>query len=145
MCAAIETPGKCEIRTAICFLQAEAHSAAEIHRRMSAVHGPNFMSDKSVREWCRNKKRGVLTSGVVLLHDNACPHTAAHTQALIQKFYWDLFDRPPYSPDLAPSDFHLFLRMKVWLGTQRLRVKANEELMDSVKDLLISHPAGNFL
>jgi transposase len=35
------------------FLQAEGHSAAEIHRRMSAVYGPNFMSDTYVREWCR--------------------------------------------------------------------------------------------
>jgi hypothetical protein len=107
---------------------------------MSAVYGPNFMSDKSVREWCRNKRRGVLTSGVELLHDNARPHTAAHTQALIQKFYWDLLYHPPYSPDLAPSDFHLFSRMKVWLGTQRLRVKMNEELMDGVKDWFSSQP-----
>jgi hypothetical protein len=45
MCAAIETSAKCEIRAVICFLQAEGHSAAEIHRRMSAVCGPNFMSD----------------------------------------------------------------------------------------------------
>jgi len=49
MCAAIETPGKCEIR----FLQAGGHSAAEIHRRMIAVYGPNSMSDKFVSEWCR--------------------------------------------------------------------------------------------
>jgi len=52
-------------------------------------------------------------SGVVLLRDNARPHTAAHTQALLQKFRWDLFDHPPYSPDLAPNDFHLFSWMKV--------------------------------
>ena len=47
MCSAIETPSKCEIRAVICFLQAEGHSAAEIHRRMSAVYGPNFMSEKT--------------------------------------------------------------------------------------------------
>ena len=40
------------------FLQAEGHSAAEIHRRMSAVYGPNFMSDKCVREWCRKFRDG---------------------------------------------------------------------------------------
>jgi hypothetical protein len=45
MCAVIETPAECEIRAVIRFLQAEGHSAAEIHRRMSAVYGPNFMSD----------------------------------------------------------------------------------------------------
>jgi len=52
MCDAIETPGKCEIRTVISFLQ------AEIHRRMSAVYGPHFMSDKCVREWCRKFRDG---------------------------------------------------------------------------------------
>jgi hypothetical protein len=31
--------------------------------------------------------------------------------------------------------------MKVWLGTQRLRVKTNEVLMDGVKDWLSSQPA----
>jgi transposase len=58
MCAAIETLGKCEIRAAIRFLQAEGHSAAEIHCRMSAVSGPNFMGDKCVREWCRKFRDG---------------------------------------------------------------------------------------
>jgi len=58
MCAAIETPGKCEIRAVIQFLQAEGHSAAEIHRRMSAVHGLNFMSDKCHKEWCKKFRDG---------------------------------------------------------------------------------------
>jgi transposase len=53
MCAAIETLGKCEIHAVIRFLQAEGHSAAEIHCRMSAVYRPNFMSEKCVMEWCR--------------------------------------------------------------------------------------------
>jgi hypothetical protein len=44
---------KCEIRTVIRFLQAEGHSAAEIHRWMSAMCGPNFLSDTYDKEWCR--------------------------------------------------------------------------------------------
>jgi hypothetical protein len=31
--------------------------------------------------------------------------------------------------------------MKVWLGTQRLHVKTNEELMGGVKDWFSSQPA----
>jgi len=58
MCAAIETTGICEIRAVIRFSKAEGHSAAEIHRRMSAVYGPNFMSDKCVWEWCRKFRDG---------------------------------------------------------------------------------------
>jgi len=72
----------------------------------------------------------ILTKGVVLLHDNARPHTAAHTIALIRLFNWEIFDHPPYSPDLAPNDYHLFTKMKVWFATQRFHT--NEELMDGV-------------
>jgi hypothetical protein len=51
-----------------------------------------------------------------MLHDNDCPHTAAATQDLIPIFGWEQFNHPPYSPDLAPSDFHVFLHMKTFLG-----------------------------
>jgi hypothetical protein len=51
---------------------------------------------------------------VVLLHDNARPNTAARTRALLEHFIWELFDHAPYSPDLAPSDYHLFTYLN-WL------------------------------
>jgi hypothetical protein len=57
-------------------------------------------------------RRGMLTSGVVFLHDNARPHTAARTRTLLEHFNWELFDRRPYSPDLAPSDYHLFICLR---------------------------------
>ncbi|KAJ4443928.1 hypothetical protein ANN_05717 [Periplaneta americana] len=59
----------------------------------------------------QNKRRGMLTAGVVLLHDNARPHTARRTAAVLTEFGWELFDQPPYSPDLAPSNFHVFLHL----------------------------------
>jgi transposase len=59
----------------------------------------------------------MLTAGEGLLHDNVPPH-AARTQALLEHFNWELFDHPPYSPDLAPSDYHLFTYLKNWLGSQ---------------------------
>jgi hypothetical protein len=34
------------------------------------------------------------------------------TTGLLEKFKWDVLDHPPYSPDLAPSDFHLLLHLK---------------------------------
>jgi hypothetical protein len=46
-----------------------------------------------------------VPAGIVFLHDNARPHTAS----LLQEFSWEVFNHPPYIPDLAPSDFHLFL------------------------------------
>jgi histone-lysine N-methyltransferase SETMAR len=77
---------------------------------------------------------GMLTKGVVLLHDNARPHTAARTNALIMLFNWEIFDYPSYSPYVAPSDYHLFTKMKVWLATQRFHT--NKQLMDGVNNRL---------
>jgi hypothetical protein len=51
----------------------------------------------------------MLTSGVMLLHANARPHTAAPTRAQLDNFNWELFDHPSYCPDLAPSDYHDYL------------------------------------
>jgi hypothetical protein len=45
----------------------------------------------------------MLTKGVVLLHDNAQPHTAARTIALIKLFNWDIFGHRPYGTDLELS------------------------------------------
>lgn len=53
MSAAIENPAKCEVRSVIRFLCAKNHSAAEIHRELCAVYGPNIMSEGVVREWVR--------------------------------------------------------------------------------------------
>lgn len=46
--------------------------------------------------------------GVLLQHDNARPHTARLTKMALEELGWEVIPHPPYSPDLAPSDFHLF-------------------------------------
>jgi transposase len=77
----------------------------------------------------------MLTSGVVLLHDKAHPHTATCTRALLEHFNWELLYHPPYSSDLTPRDYHLFTYLKNWLGSQCFN---NEELMEGVKTWLSS-------
>jgi histone-lysine N-methyltransferase SETMAR len=64
----------------------------------------------------QNKQCGMLSWDVVMLHDNARPQTATATQDLITTFCWEQFNHPPYSPDLVPSDFHVFLHLKTFLG-----------------------------
>jgi len=58
----------------------------------------------------------MLSRDVCLLHDNTRPHCTHVTTALPEQFKWDTSDLPPYSPDLAPSDFHLFLQLKKHLA-----------------------------
>jgi len=157
-------------------LLARNNNAAEIHRQLCEVYGPNVMSEIKVRKWrqssspkakkfkqassvrkimatifwdrkgillidflergltintdaycetvrkirqaIQNKRRGMLSSVIVLLHDNARPYTVARTAQLLQQFRWEVFDHPPYSPDLAPSDYHLFMHLQKWLASQ---------------------------
>lgn len=66
----------------------------------------------------------VNTTGVLLLHDNTRLHTATATRDLLQRFRWEVLDHPPYSPDLAPSDYHLFGPLKKHLEGQHFRTDA---------------------
>jgi hypothetical protein len=76
-------------------------------------------------------------------HDNARPHTAAaRTRALLEHFNWELFDDPPYGPNLALSDCHLFTYLKNWFRSQRFN--NNEQLMEGVKTWLSSQAADIF-
>jgi hypothetical protein len=113
----IENPAACEMRSVIRFLNAKNMKLAEIHCELCDVYGEHATL-KKLRQAIRNKRRGMLSRGVVMIHDNARPHTAAATQNLITTFGWEQFDYPLYSPDIMPSDFHLFLHLKSFLGGQ---------------------------
>jgi hypothetical protein len=60
----------------------------------------------------RSKSQGLLSKRVLLLHENAQLHTAAHTVDTLRALKFEVLKHPPYSPDLAPSDFHLFGSLK---------------------------------
>jgi len=79
-----------------------------------------FETMKKLRRAIQNKRRRKSSSQVLFFHDNARPHMANRTRELFDHFGWEVFHHPPYSPDLAPSDYHLFPNMKTWLAAQRL-------------------------
>ena len=56
---------------------------------------------------------------MLLLHDNARPHSANQTTATLSSFKWEVLQHPTYSPDLASSDFHLFGPLKQHLSGER--------------------------
>jgi transposase len=53
------------------------------------------------------QKRPDRRHRLILQHDNVQPHTANMTKAAIQELDWAILPHPPYSPDLAPSDYLL--------------------------------------
>ena len=115
----IAAPASCKVRAVIRFLHAEGQSMAEIHRQLRRVYGDNVSSEmmNKLQRSIQNRWRRLLTKGVVLLHDKVRTHTAAHTNALVNLSNWEIFDHPSYSPDLPPSSYNLFTKMKVWLAT----------------------------
>ena len=59
------------------------------------------------------EKHGVKVTKVVLfLHDNASGHRALATQNKMAYLGFQCLDNQPYSPDLSPSDYHLFPGLK---------------------------------
>ena len=62
---------------------------------------------------------------------------AHHTTALLEIFKLDTLDHPPYSPNLAPSDFHLFLHLKKHLVGKKFddEDEVQEEVMTWFKGL----------
>ncbi|GBO32474.1 hypothetical protein AVEN_182862-1 [Araneus ventricosus] len=101
----IDSLAKCELLSAIRFSKAESWFVEK--DQFSC-----FLSDFT------KLRRPILTSGVVLIHDNVRFHKNVVTQQLLKKFKWDVSYHPAYSPDLATSDFHLFLELKNWLADQ---------------------------
>jgi len=64
----------------------------------------------------KSKQRGRLSTGVLLQHDNARPHTARSAVTTTQDLSFECLPHPPYPPDLAPSDFNVFGPLKEAMG-----------------------------
>ena len=61
-----------------------------------------------LREKIKIKRRGKLTKGMLFHQDNAPVHKSVIAMAAIHDCGLKLIEHPPYSPDLAPSDFIYF-------------------------------------
>ena len=74
-----------------------------------------FYKETLVRltEKIRRKRRDLWERKQWLLHhDNAPAHSALTIRQFLASRQVSTLDHPPYSPDLAPSDFFLFPKLK---------------------------------
>ena len=58
---------------------------------------------------------------VILKHDNARPHVATPVKTYLETLKWEVLPHPPYSPDIAPSNYYLLRSMAHGLSDQQFR------------------------
>jgi histone-lysine N-methyltransferase SETMAR len=62
---------------------------------------------------------------IIFYQDNAPAHTSFSEIRKLRGLHYELLEYPPHSPDLAPSDFSLFPKLKLFLAGQRF--SSNQE------------------
>ena len=97
-----------------CFFSKFGHGATiplEDRKTVTADWYVNHCLPKVFQPWCKRRPRTVAR-GLLLHHDNASAYTAAVTLDFLAASDVQLATHPPYSPDLAPCDWFLFLPVK---------------------------------
>ena len=95
-----------------CFGDCKGVMMTDYLSKNSTVTGVYYADElRKLREAMKKKRWGKLRHWVLLQHDNAPAHTSAVASAAAECGY-ELLPHPPYSPDLAPSDFYLFPLLK---------------------------------
>jgi len=65
-----------------------------------------------LKDILKEKRRGNFTKWFLFLHDNTPTHRALAAQKKLAYLDFQYLDHPTYSPELAPSDYHLFPGLK---------------------------------
>ena len=77
---------------------------------------------------------------ILFLQDNARPHVAKMTLHKIAELQWEIMSHPPYSPDLSPTDFHLFLSLdnhmknREFINEGDIKNEVNKFFLSKTKD-----------
>jgi histone-lysine N-methyltransferase SETMAR len=78
---------------------------------------------------------------IFFYQDNAPAHKSVLVMGKLSDLHYELLEHPPYSPDLAPSDFSLCPKLKLFLAAQRF--SSNQEVTAAVEgyfaDLMKNH------
>jgi len=90
----------------------------------------------------KENRRGKFTKGVLFLHDNVPAHRALATQKKLAYLDFQCLDHPPYSTDLAPSEYHLLPGLKKQL--KNCHFSSDEEVIAAAKTWLNGQPSDFF-
>lgn len=90
----------------------------------------------------REKRPGLQKKTILFHQDNAPAHKSVLAMAKFKELTFKLLEHPPYSPDLAPSDFRLFPNLKRFLRGKRF--SSNEEVITAVDGYFEDLPQNHF-
>jgi histone-lysine N-methyltransferase SETMAR len=114
-----KTASVCKVMVTV-FCDMKGLLLADFIHRSETINADRYIQIlQKLRQAIRQRHVGMLTRVVKLLHDDATPHTAGKTRETIEKIGWEILKQPTHSPDLAPSDFHLFGKLKEHLSGKR--------------------------
>jgi histone-lysine N-methyltransferase SETMAR len=86
-------------------------------------------------EKIREKRPGLQKKKIIFHQDNAPTHKSVLAMGKLRDMHYELLEHPSYSPDLAPSDFYLFPKLKLFLAGQRY--SSNQEAIAVVKGYFV--------
>lgn len=90
----------------------------ELLPQNQTINSDRYCSQLDQLDAAIKEKRPELANrkGVVFHQDNARPHVSLRTRQKLLELGWDVLPHPPYSPDVAPSDYHLFRSLQNFLN-----------------------------
>jgi len=95
-----------------------------------------------LKDILKEKRRRKVTKEVLFLHDNAPVHQALANEKKLAYLSFQCIDHPPYSPDLTPSDYHLFPGLKKTIESSPF---SDAEVIAAAETWLDGQPSDLFL
>jgi len=95
-----------------------------------------------LKDILKKKCRWKVTKGVLFLHYNAPAHRALATQKKLAYLGFQCLDYPPYSPNVAPSDYRLNPGLKKQL--KGLHFSFDAEVITAAETWLYGQPSEFF-
>ncbi|KAF2350504.1 Transposase type 1 [Trinorchestia longiramus] len=89
------------------------------------INAERYCNDLAVMHARLSEKRPALVNrrGPILLHDNARPHVARMTVQKLTELGYETLPHPSFSPDLSPTDYHLFKHLSTFLDGKTFKSK----------------------
>ena len=103
--------------------------------RGTTINGPYFASmTERLRSIFLRKRCDKVSYGVLLRHDKVLIHKCSIAQIAIRQAGFIELNHCAYSPDIAPSDYHLFSNLKKFLRLKNF--SSDDEAVITVEDYL---------